>query len=209
MNGRWVTAAGSAMAVFGLVGLLVGCSSSSGGARTDPRPAVPTFSASPRPTTVQVATTVPTSCDGVAAAAAVDKIVGHPLGGTANQVVGVPVSSIGRTARLDCYYGIPAANQTVTAAVLTIGVSTYTDAQSAQARVTSTINDARTSGSTITTIKVNGAPATLMVSTQNQALALSAGTRTVLVTAATGVLPKGDDTTQLAALAQLGLTAHS
>jgi hypothetical protein len=197
------------VAAFGLVGLLAGCSSS-GAPRANPKPAVPTFSGTARPptTTVQVATTPPKACTGVAAAADVDKIVGHPLGGSANQVVGVPVTSIGRTARLDCYYGIPA-NQSLTAAVLTIGVSTYSDPQSAQARVTSTVNDARSAGSQVSTVKIDGRPATLMISQQNQALALSVGTRTVLVTANTGVLPKGDDTQQLTALANLGLTAHS
>jgi hypothetical protein len=210
MNGaRGLTAAGSTMAVFGLVGLLLaGCSSSST-PRTNPKPPVPTFSATPRPPpTVAVGTTPPTACTGVAAAADIDKIVGHPLGGSANQVVGVPLTSIGRTARLDCYYGIPA-GQPLTAALLTIGVATYSDPQSAQARITSTVNDARSTKSQITTLKVNGTPATLMVSQQNQALAMSVGTRTVLVTANTGVLPKGDDSTQLMALAKLGLTAHA
>jgi len=49
----------------------------------------------------------------------------------------------------------------------------------------------------------------LMVSQQNQALALVVGTRTVLVTVATGVLPQGSDTQQWTALAQLGLAAHA
>ncbi len=163
---------------------------------------------SARPTSPPTGTTPPKSCGNVAAAADVDKIIGHALGGSANQVVGVPTTSIGRTARLDCYYGIPD-GQSLTAAVLTIGVSTYSDAQSAQARVTSTVNAARGAGSTVSTIKVDGTPATLMVSQQNQALALAVGTRTVLVTVATGVLPQGSDTQQWTALAQLGLAAHA
>jgi hypothetical protein len=204
MNGRWVVAAGSVMAALGL---LVACSAG-GAPKTNPRPAVPTFSGSARPTAVQVGTTPPKACTEVAQPDAVDKIVGHPLGGTAGQVVGVPLATIGRTARLDCYFGIPQ-GQGLSAAVLTIGVSTYTDAPSAQARVTFTVNDARGTGATIHTTKVDGTPATVMVSQQNQALALAKGTRTVLVTANTGVLPQGDDTQQLVALARLGLAAHA
>ena len=209
MNGaRGLLAAGSTVAAFVLVGLLAGCSSSSA-PRANPKPPVPTFSATPRPQpTVPVATTAPTACTGVAAAADVDKIVGHALGGSVNQVIGVPVTSIGRTARLDCYYGIPA-GQALTAAVLTIGVSTYSDPQSAQARITSTVNAARGTNSQVSTLKVNGSPATLMIGQQNQALAMAVGTRTVIVTANTGVLPKGDDSAQLTALAKLGLTAHA
>ena len=139
---------------------------------------------------------------------AVDKIVGHPLGGTSQRVVGVPVSSIGRTARLDCYYGVPD-GQNVTAALVTIGVSTYTDAAAATARVTSTVNDARTAQSKISTTKIGTAAATLMISQQNQALAVADGTRTVTVTANTGVLPQGNDLPQLTALIQLGLAAHT
>lgn len=205
MNRRWV-AAGWTITAFGLV---VGCSSSSGAAHTNPTPPVPTFSVSARPTaSVTVGATPPKTCDTVAGAAEVDKIAGHALGGTVDEVVGVPETNIARTARLDCYYGVPP-GQPPTAAVLIIAVSTYGDAQSAQARVTSTVDDARGGGATISTKKVNGTTATLMVSQQTQALALAAGTRTVAVTANAGVLPQGDDTPQLTALAQLGLAAHA
>jgi hypothetical protein len=204
MNRRCV-AAGSVVAAFGL---LVGCSSSSGAPRTNPRPPVPTFSTSARPTSVPVGATPPTSCDSVGAAADIDKIVGHPLGGAANQVVGVPTTSIGRTARLDCYYGVPD-GQPLSAAVLSIAVSTYADAPSAQARVTSTVDDARAAGATVSTVKVGSTSAMLMLSQQNQALALAVGTRTVAVTANTGVLPQGNDTPQLTALTRLGLAAHA
>ncbi|HEY0808074.1 MAG TPA: hypothetical protein VGD84_23610 [Pseudonocardiaceae bacterium] len=204
MNRRCV-AAGSVVAAFGL---LVGCSSPAGAPRTNPKPPVPTFSTSARPTSVPVGTTPPKSCDSVGAAADIDKIVGHALAGAANQVVGVAMTSIARTARLDCYYGVPD-GQPRSAAVLTIAVSTYADPQSAQARVTSTADDARAAGATVSTVKVDSAPATLMVSQQSQALALAVGTRTVAVTTNTGVLPQGNDTPQLTALARLGLAAHA
>ena len=192
-------------AAFGLVG----CSSSAGGTQSNSHPAVPTFGTSAHPTTTPpVGTTPPKSCTAVAAAADVDKIVGKPLGGSTGQVVGIAQANIGRTARLDCYFGIPD-GQGLSAAVLTIGISTYTDAPSAQARVTSTVDGARSSGATVTTTKVDGKPASMMVGQQNQSIALSVGTRTVLVTVNNGVLPQGNDTKQLTALAQLGLAAHA
>lgn len=189
---------------------LVGCSSSAGsGGQTNQHPAVPTFGTTARTTAVPIGTSPPKACTAVAAAADVDKIVGKPLGGSTGQVVGIAQANIGRTARLDCYYGIPD-GQGISAAVLTIGISTYTDNQSAQARVTSTVDSARSGGATVKATKVDGTPASELVGQQNQALAMSAGTRTVLVTVNTGVLPQGsDDTKQLVALAQLGLAAHA
>lgn len=206
MNGRWVSAA-ALVAAFGLVG----CSSASGGGtQSNSHPAVPTFGTPTRPTTTTppIGTTPPKACTAVAAEADVDKIVGKALGGSTGQVVGIAQANIGRTARLDCYFGIPA-GQGLSAAVLTIGISTYTDAPSAQARVTSTVDGARSGGATVSTTKVDGSPASVMVGQQNQSLAMSTGTRTVLVTVNTGVLPPGNDTKQLVALTQLGLAAHA
>jgi len=172
---------------------------------------VPTFGTATHPTTTTppVGTTPPKQCTAVAVEADVDKIVGKPLGGSTGQVVGIAQANIGRTARLDCYFGIPD-GQGLSAAVLTIGISTYTDAPSAQARVTSTVDGARSGGATVSTTKVDGSTASVMAGQQNQSLAMSVGTRTVLVTVNNGLLAQGANATkQLAALTQLGLAAHA
>jgi len=200
MNRRW-WAAGSAVAAFVFAGLLVACSSAP---QPTAHPQVPTFST--RQTTSAAPVAPPKSCAAVAQAADVDQIVGHQLVGSANQVVGIPQANISRTGRLDCYYGIPA-GQPVTAAVLSIGIASYTDAPTAQHRVTLTVNSARNSGTTTSDLKVGTEHAVLLAGAQAQELVLSHGNLTVLVRANNGVLTHATIGPQLVALAQRALAA--
>jgi hypothetical protein len=142
----------------------------------------------------------------VAAAADVDQIVGHQLPGSMAPVVGIPIPSINRTARLDCYYGIPV-GQPVAAAVLTISIASYTDAQSAQHRARVTVASARNAGATTSDVLVGAEHAVLVAGAQNQELVLAHGNLTVLVSAVNGVLPQGKVGPPLIALAQRALSA--
>jgi hypothetical protein len=200
MNRRW-WAAGSAAAALLFAGLLVACSSSP---QPTAHPKVPTFVTSRTTSAAPVAP--PKSCAAVAQAADVDQIVGHQLAGTANQVVGIPQANIKRTGRLDCYYGIPA-GQPVTAAVLSIGISSYTDAPTAQHRVTLTVNSARNGGTTTNDVMVGTEHAVLLAGAQTQELVLSHGNLTVLVRANNGVLTQATIGPQLVTLAQRALAA--
>jgi hypothetical protein len=114
--------------------------------------------------------------------------------------------TINRTGRLDCYYGIPA-GKPVTAAVLSIGISSYTDAPSAQRRVAQTVHSARNAGATTSDVRVGSADAVLLAGASSQELVLASGNRTVLVSAANGVLTTGQSGQQLARLAQRALAA--
>ncbi|HYS36759.1 MAG TPA: hypothetical protein VEO01_14140 [Pseudonocardiaceae bacterium] len=201
MNRRW-WAAGSAVAAFAFAGLLVACSS---GPQPTAHPQVPAFTT--RPTTSAAPVAPPKSCATVAGAVDVDQIVGHQLAGSANQVVGIPQANIKRTGRLDCYYGIPA-GQAVTTAVLSIGISSYTDAPTAQHRVTLTVDSARNAGATTSDVRVGTEHAVVLAGAQTQQLVLSHGNLTVVVTANNGVLTQATIGPQLVALAQRALAAH-
>jgi hypothetical protein len=201
MNRRW-WAAGSAVAAFAFAGLLVACSSSP---QPTAHPKVPTFTTSRTTSAAPVAP--PKSCAAVAQAADVDQIVGHQLTGSANQVVGIPQASIKRTGRLDCYYGIPT-GQAVTAAVLSIGIASYTDAPTAQHRVTLTVTSARNAGATTSDVMVGTEHAVLLAGAQTQELVLAHGNLTLLVRANNGVLTQATIGPQLIALAQRALAAH-
>jgi hypothetical protein len=205
MNRRWL-AAGSAVAALGLVGLLVACSSGVA-PQTQARPNVPSFS-SPTTRASAVATAVPKSCSVIAAAADVDQVVGHQLVGSMNQVVGIPQPAINRTGRLDCYYGIPA-GQPLTAGVVSIGIASYTDPQSAQHRTTLTVNSARNAGATTSDVQVGSDHAVLVAGAQTQELVLSVGNLTILISANNGVFAAGTVGPQLVKLAQRALAAHS
>lgn len=190
------------VAAVTMAGLVAACSSGGTPARN---PSVPTFATTVASSVAEV-TAVPKTCGSVAQASDVDAIVGHQLTGAMQPVVGVAMPAIHRTARLDCYYGLPA-GQPVTAAAVQIAVASYTDAPSAQQRVTATVNSARDSGAATSQVTVAGNPAVLIVSAKTQELVFSHATLTILVVAATGVLPQGKAGPQLTALAVRALTA--
>lgn len=200
MRRRW-WAAGCCGVVPGLVGLLVACSSQA----TTPHPRVPTFATSAAPSSAP-ADLPPKSCVEVAQASDVDGIVGHQLAGSMNQIVGVPMPTINRTGRIDCYYGIPA-GKPITQAVLVIGIASYTDPQSAAHRASTTVNNARDAGATTSDVRVGTYDAVVLAGAKTQELVMSAGNFTVLVTADNGVLTNGKVGQQLVQLAQRALSA--
>ena len=203
MDRRWWSAGLSVVAV-GLVGVLAACSSNA--APSNPAKA-PTFS---KPATATSAPPfvgkVPASCDPVAAEADVDKILGQPLTGTSNGIVGIAEAAIGRTARLDCYYGIPP-NQAATTGLVSIGIGGYDNPADAAHRVVETIGQARDTGYTSSNVQVSGQNAVLLAGQQNQEVVLSAGTITVLVTAANSVVQPGKAGPPLIQLAAKALSA--
>jgi hypothetical protein len=206
MDRRWWSAGVAAVAV-GLVGVLAACGST-------PAPSSPAKpSSSSKPTTTSSAPppfagAVPASCDPVAAEGDVNTILGHPLTGTSNGIKGIAEAAIGRTARLDCYYGIPP-NQPAPTAVVSIGIAGYDNAADAAHRVLETVNQARDTGYTSSNVQVNGQNAVLLAGQQNQEVVLSAGTITVLVTAANSVVPAGKAGPPLIKLAGKALTASA
>lgn len=200
MDRGWVAAGVTVSA--GLV-LLVSCSSGSGSA---PPPTVPTFATSTAKVAAS-ATPLPTNCDNIAVAADVDRVAGHQLVGSMNQVVGIPEAAIGRVGRIDCYYGIPP-GQPVTAGVVQIGVAEYNTAAMAQHRVSVTVNSARDSGATTSQVKVGDSNAVLIAAQQDHELVFARGSTTIVVTALNGVLPQGQEGPSLIQLAQKAITSH-
>jgi hypothetical protein len=201
MNRRWL-AASLAAGSLGFAGLLVACSS---GASPAAQPKVPSFTTPAATSSSAAAPTVPKECTLFAVAAEVDGIVGHQLPGAMIQVVGIPEASIGRTGRLDCYYGVVPGQPLATAAV-TIGLASYTDAAIAQHRAALTVNGARNSGAATSDVTVGTTHAVYIAGQQNQELVLTKGNETILITAANGVLAQGKVGDQLVALAQRALS---
>jgi hypothetical protein len=204
MDRRWWSA-GVSVAAVGLVGVLAAC----GGAAAPSNPAkVPTFTSKrPAPTSAPpFVGSMPASCDPIASESDVNTIIGHPLTGTSNMIKGIAEAAIGRTARLDCYYGIPP-NQPATTGVVSIGIGSYDNAADAAHRVLETVNQARDTGYTSSNVQVNGQNAVLLAGQQNQEVVLSAGTITVLVTAANSVVQAGKAGPPLIQLAGKALTA--
>ena len=122
--------------------LVAGCT------RSEPprvSPDVPVFSsAAPNAT---VARSVPDSCDAVASLDDLTRILNTFVAGPVERIVGVAQANIGRTARIDCYYSVPA-GQPVTAAYVWIGLTSYVNAESARKRLNATVADARDESAT-------------------------------------------------------------
>jgi hypothetical protein len=183
---------------------LVGCA-----ARQLAGPAqVPTFETSPPPPQPTVADReLPKDCLNVATGPEVDQIVGHPLVGNTGFVLGVPDPTIRRTARIDCYYGVPEGQPPEKAAV-TIAMATYADEPTATQRMRSTVDAARERAVPTSEVQVGPDRGVLLADKADRELVDAHGKTTVLVSAAPGVLPDDRAGKILAALAVRALTPH-
>jgi hypothetical protein len=132
---------------FVLLALVAGC------ARTAPpsaSPAVPVFSTAPVPTEER---TFPATCGDVATLDDLTRLLNTLVTGDVHPIVGVAQENIGRTARLDCYYGVPA-GKPVAAAKVWVGLASYVNEESARKRMTTTVNDERDAGAAVSDVLV-------------------------------------------------------
>lgn len=166
-----------------LVGLLgTGCSGG-GDPPVAATSAPPASSASGSPSGSASATPavdLPTGCDSLLPFTDLDRALGRPLFGQTVFTKGVAQPSIGRTGRVTCGYGL--ARNGKGAPPVEVGVSTYTDVESATRRVQATISSLRSAGATQADATVSGLPATVLGTGTSFTVVLAQGTRTIAVT---------------------------
>jgi hypothetical protein len=126
---------------------------------------------------------LPGTCDDLLPAAAIDNALGRSLGGRTAFVVGLPEKDIGRIGYLNCRYGLPSANA---AAKAEIGVSLYTSAARAAARIPATVGDYSNHGARSSSVTVKGHRASVLTGGRGTGyteptLVVAAGQRTVAV----------------------------
>lgn len=126
------------------------------------------------------AAALPTGCASMLPFTDLDRALGRPLFGRTVFTEGVPEPKIGRTGRVTCGYGLPADGRG--GPPVEVGVSTYTDVESATARVQATISQLRSAGAVQTEATVSGLPASVLRSSTAFTLVLAQGSRTVAVT---------------------------
>ncbi len=141
-------------------------------------PAVPVFSSAPANAAAE--RTVPDNCGDVASLDDLTRLLDNLVTGAVQPVVGVPQSTIGRTARLDCYYGVPA-GQPVGRAKVWIGLASYVNEESARNRLTATIADERTAGATVSDVRVGADRGVLIRNAASWLLVAGRGRVTVVV----------------------------
>lgn len=152
----------------------------SGCARSAPpsnSPAVPVFSSAPADANTE--RTIPDNCGDVATLDDLTRDLNNLVTGTVQPIVGVPQSNIGRTARIDCYYGVPA-GQPVTKAKVWIGLASYVNEESARKRLTATVAGERTAGATVSDVQV-GPDRGVLIRNANWMLVANRGRVTVVV----------------------------
>lgn len=169
-----------------------------------PSPDVPSFTTSGAPTS-QGERPVPRTCRGVASLDEVSDILGTAVTGQVLPIVGVPEPKIGRTARLDCYYGVPQGQQ-VSAAPVWIALASYADEEAARRRMTSTVDTEREAGVAVNDVPVGADRGVLLNGPNSRTLVAVRGRTTVVVTAIATLVPADQAGAALGRLADRSLT---
>lgn len=114
--------------------------------------------------------------------------------------------NIGRTARIDCYYGVPD-GKPPTSAKVWIGLASYINAESARKRTVNTVADERNAGATVSDVQV-GADRGVLVRNANWMLVTSRGRLTVVVQVIPVLVREDHAGSLLAQLATFALTSR-
>jgi hypothetical protein len=168
--------------VLGLLG--AGCSGD-GEQAAAPTPAPSTSGAGGSPSgspsaSATPAAQLPTGCDSMLPFTDLDRALGRPLFGQTVYTKGVAQPSIGRTGRVTCGYGLARTGRG--APPVEVGVSTYTDVESATRRVEATVSQLRSTGATQAEATVSGLPATVLGTGSSFTVLVAQGSRTIAVT---------------------------
>lgn len=170
-------------------------------------PAIPTIL--PPTTTTRVPQMVdrelPDDCELIVPVETLHARLGRELPGELKQVIGIREPSLGRTAKIDCYYGV-GERQPIAAAPVIIGLATYVDEPTATGRVTDSVDAERREGAAVTGVEVGRRQASLVFTKDERLLIGSLGKTTFVARAKVGVAPDDVVGAFLAALAQQSMT---
>jgi hypothetical protein len=172
-----------------------------------PPPQIPkiTPSTAPSKVPVMVDRPLPDDCELVVPVDVMNATLGQELPGEPRIIIGIKEPGIGRTGKVDCYYGIPP-KQNLPAAKIVIGLSTYTDELTARTRVTESIEAERADGAKITEVDVGKQKGTLIEGKDEQLLIGSLGKSTFVVRNRNNFIPKEKLAAILPVLAQHSMT---
>lgn len=195
--------------VLAATGVLVsGCSFASPQLASPP---IPTFSTSTAPPPVTRGNRpVPKTCAGVVSRQEVEIQVGKQLNGDSQEIVGVPEPGIGRTARLDCYYGIPDGKSRDDASV-SVGIASYDNTQSALQRLAGSVQAQQSHGAKATDVMVGPDTGVLISGGDDKnmlTLVVSHGPTSVVINALVNLVPSSKIQKVLIKIADRALTPH-
>jgi hypothetical protein len=190
-----------------LIAGLVGC-----GAKEQRTPLVvpvpeftPSASTGASSAPARVVGTLPTGCGAIATPEEVADAVGQAMPGGARLVTGTADRTIGRTARIDCYYGLTDA-QGLPDAPVQVGLASYGDAKAATTRVEKTIEEERAAGAKVSQVQVGPDKGTLLVGKKVATLVATYQATTVVVIAQLSLVPANQAPSALGKIADRALS---
>lgn len=184
--------------------VLVGCAAKPSSPIVVPLPSFTPSSKSTSPP-ARIVGALPTGCGAIGAAEEISDAIGRTLSGTPRLVTGAADQKIGRTARIDCYYGLDT-NQEVKDAPIAVGLASYTDASAASRRVQTTVEDERKAGATVKEVTVGADKGTLLVGKKIITLVATHQATTVVVIAQVDVVPANQAPSALGKIADRALS---
>lgn len=131
---------------------------------------------------------IPDDCELIVPAEQINAGLGQELPGEPRGIIGIPEPSLGRTGKIDCYYGIPPGKPLPDATII-VGLATYVDELTARNRVTDSLEAERKEGAKITDVEVGKQRGNLVETGGERLLIGSLGKTTFVVRAKNGVLP--------------------
>ncbi|WP_228122363.1 hypothetical protein [Saccharothrix syringae] len=147
---------------------------------------------------------LPDDCELIVPVDVLHARLGRELPGELKQVIGIPEPSIGRTAKIDCYYGVE--RQVLLTAPVVVGLAKYTDEATAANRVAESVDAERREGASVSQVDVGRQKASLVVTKDERLLVGSLGKTTFVSRAKAGVAPDEAVGAFLAAVAQQSMT---
>nr|CEL17699.1 hypothetical protein [Kibdelosporangium sp. MJ126-NF4]CTQ91075.1 hypothetical protein [Kibdelosporangium sp. MJ126-NF4] len=183
------------------------------GCATDKRTplVVPTPSYSPSSSSVaksassRIVGALPSGCGAIGTPEEISDAVGRQLPGAPKLVDGSADASIGRTDRIDCYYGLGNSDQ-VNDAPVRVGLASYADPNAAVTRVQKTIDDEKGAGAKASEVPVGSDKGTLLAARKTVTLVATHQATTVVVIASVETVPTGQAAAVLAKIADRALS---
>lgn len=172
-----------------------------------PPPQIPKITPQTTPSRVPVMVDrpLPDDCELVVPVEVMNATLGQELQGEPRIIIGIKEPAIGRTGKVDCYYGIPE-KRNLPDAKIVVGLSTYTDEATAQARVAESVEAERGAGAKITEVDVGRQKGTLVEGKDEQLLIGSLGKSTFVVRNRHNFVPADRLAAVLPVLAQQSMT---
>ena len=148
---------------------------------------------------------LPDDCELVVPVEVMNATLGQELPGEPRIIVGIKEPAIGKTGKIDCYYGIPEKKDLAEAKII-IGLSTYVDELTARTRVGESVEAERAEGAKITEVDVGKQKGTLVEGKDEQLLIGSLGKSTFVVRNRNNFIPQARLMAVLPVLAQQCMT---